>query len=74
MRDMTRHDSERLQQLIESHARYTNSARAKTILENWDHYLPHFVKVMPVDYRRALQEMQAVQDTASGADLTAGGA
>jgi glutamate synthase (NADPH/NADH) large chain len=29
------------------------------ILDNWDDYLPKFVKVMPVDYRRALQEMQA---------------
>jgi glutamate synthase (NADPH/NADH) large chain len=38
---------------------YTNSKRAKSIIDNWENFLPKFVKVMPVDYRRALQEMQA---------------
>ena len=61
MRDMTRFDAERLRQLIEQHIHYTNSARAKKILEFWDFYLPQFVKVMPVDYRRALEEMELAQ-------------
>lgn len=56
--DMTRFDSVRLRQLIESHLHYTNSAVAQRILDNWEQYLPKFVKVMPVDYRRALLEMQ----------------
>jgi glutamate synthase (NADPH/NADH) large chain len=34
---------------------------AKRILDNWKQYLPKFIKVMPVDYRRALTEMQAQQ-------------
>ncbi|RMF07127.1 MAG: glutamate synthase subunit alpha, partial [Alphaproteobacteria bacterium] len=55
--DMTRHDSERLRQLIENHLHYTGSRRAREILENWDEMLPKFVKVMPVEYRRALEEM-----------------
>ena len=55
--DMTRFDAERLHQLIENQARYTGSTRAKTILEDWDTYLPKFVKVMPVEFRRALQEV-----------------
>ncbi len=57
--DMTRYDAQRLHGLIENHLRYTGSDRARMILDNWDEYLPRFVKVMPVDYRRALQEMQA---------------
>ena len=57
--DMTRYDAQRLREMIERHAEYTGSRRAEQILENWDVYLPKFVKVMPVDYRRALQEMQA---------------
>ncbi len=57
--DMTRYDAQRLFMLIENHLRYTGSERARLILDNWDDYLPKFVKVMPVDYRRALQEMQA---------------
>jgi len=57
MRDMTSQDAERLHQLIARHAHYTNSARAKTILDNWSAYQPKFKKVMPVEYRRALAEM-----------------
>jgi len=57
MGDMTKQDAERLHQLIARHAHYTNSAKAKTILENWAVYQPKFKKVMPVDYRRALTEI-----------------
>ena len=59
--DMTRFDSIRLRQLVENHLHYTNSAVAQKILDNWSDYLPKFVKVMPVDYRRALLEMQVAQ-------------
>jgi glutamate synthase (NADPH/NADH) large chain len=55
--DMTRFDEERLRQFIESHLRYTGSGKAKLILDNWDEYRPKFVKIMPVEYRRALREM-----------------
>ena len=71
--DMTRFDAERLCSLIERHAHYTNSKRARNILEDWDNYLPKFVKVMPVDYRRALEEMQIAQLAASNANMVAGG-
>ncbi|MET0067008.1 MAG: glutamate synthase large subunit [Candidatus Thiodiazotropha sp.] len=57
--DMTRHDALRLKQLIAQHLHYTNSEVAKRILDNWEAMLQKFVKVMPVEYRRALQEMQA---------------
>ncbi|KHD08577.1 glutamate synthase [Candidatus Thiomargarita nelsonii] len=49
-------DALRLKTLIEKHWHYTNSRRAREILDNWSDYLPRFVKIMPVDYRRALQE------------------
>ncbi|MBF0247017.1 MAG: glutamate synthase large subunit [Alphaproteobacteria bacterium] len=58
-RDMTRYDEMRLKTLIEKHHHYTASARAKAILDDWAAYRAKFVKVMPVEYRRALQEMQA---------------
>jgi glutamate synthase (NADPH/NADH) large chain len=57
MADMTQLDAERLRVLIENHRRYTGSARAKAILDNFEAYLPKFVKVMPVEYRRALADM-----------------
>ncbi|PCI03964.1 MAG: glutamate synthase large subunit [Hyphomicrobiales bacterium] len=56
--DMTRFDEERLKQLIISHMHYTGSTRAKEILDNWEEYRPKFAKVMPVEYRRALREME----------------
>jgi len=59
--DMTRFDEERLHQLIENHLHYTGSTRARTILDNWADYLPKFIKVMPVEYRRALEEMARQQ-------------
>jgi len=57
--DMSRFDAIRLRQLIGNHLHYTGSPVAKRILDDWDAFLPRFVKVMPVDYRRALGEMQA---------------
>ena len=59
MSDMTRYDSERLHRLIDNHARYTGSTRAREILDNWDQYKTKFRKVMPVEYRRALKELQS---------------
>ena len=56
--DMTRHDEERLYQLISNHLHYTGSTRAKQILDAWADYRPKFRKVMPVEYRRALEEME----------------
>ncbi|WP_432757215.1 glutamate synthase large subunit [Consotaella aegiceratis] len=58
---MTGHDEERLYKLISSHLDYTGSARARTILADWDSYRPKFLKVMPVEYRRALLEMERMR-------------
>ena len=58
MHDMNGFDELRLRKLVENHLHCTGSERARHILDNWDDYLPKFVKVMPVDYRRALLEMQ----------------
>ncbi|MEJ2609014.1 MAG: glutamate synthase large subunit [Candidatus Thiodiazotropha sp.] len=65
--DMTRYDAQRLKQHIERHLHYTNSEVAKRLLDNWDVMLPKFVKVMPVEYRRALKEMQAQKSDSSAA-------
>ncbi|WP_430910214.1 glutamate synthase large subunit [Methylobacterium sp. sgz302541] len=56
--DMSGHDEERLTQLITNHLKYTGSPRAQTILDQWSTYRTKFVKVMPVEYRRALREME----------------
>ena len=54
-------DIDILRTLITRHLHYTGSARAKEILDDFSHYLPKFVKVMPTEYRRALAEIAAAQ-------------
>jgi glutamate synthase (NADPH/NADH) large chain len=46
-----------IRDLIETHQRATGSTRAEAVLKNWDAMRPKFVKVMPVDYRRALERL-----------------
>jgi glutamate synthase (NADPH/NADH) large chain len=58
-------DEAALRGKVEKHLRYTGSARAKQILDNWNDYLPKFVKVMPTEYRRALLEIAAQQKEAA---------
>jgi glutamate synthase (NADPH/NADH) large chain len=60
--DMTQFDAERLRFLIGQHHRFTGSARAQGILANWAAYRGKFRKVMPVEYRRALKELAALQE------------
>ena len=61
MANMSGFDAERLMQLVTNHYNHTGSMRAKQILDNWAEFLPRFVKVMPVEYRRALQEIEQSQ-------------
>jgi glutamate synthase (NADPH) large chain len=57
--DMSRFDAHRLHHFISRHARFTSSAIAARILAEWKTWYPKFHKVMPVEYRRALNEMKA---------------
>ena len=63
-------DEHVLREFIKNHWQHTGSVRAKEILDRWAQYLPKFVKVMPTEYRRALQEIAAQQ---VGAQLIAPG-
>ena len=52
-----------LHSLIEKHYKYTGSALAKKMLDNWSEYVGEFIQVTPIEYRRILQEerMKALQ-------------
>ncbi|WP_296635821.1 glutamate synthase large subunit [Polaribacter sp.] len=43
---------------IEKHHLYTNSKKAKVLLTDWDNSLGNFVKVMPTEYKRALERLE----------------
>jgi glutamate synthase (NADH) len=49
-----------LRSLIEEHRHYTRSEVADRVLRDFHHLLPYFVRVMPFDYKRMLEE-QAVK-------------
>ncbi|BFU90650.1 MAG: glutamate synthase, large subunit [Nitrospira sp.] len=49
-------DKQLLHGLITKHFMYTGSRRAKQVLDAFEATLPKFVKVMPVDYKRVLEE------------------
>ena len=70
MGDMLRFDAERLRILVERHLLLTGSQRARDLLGDWDHVLTRFVKVMPRDYLRALNDLKAEQvgDKAAAAE------
>ena len=55
-------DAEELKRLIQNHLSYTNSTRAKEILDSWEQALTQFIKVMPVDYKRVLEERKVLAD------------
>jgi glutamate synthase (NADPH) large chain len=59
MSDLSQFDAARLYLLVSRHAHLTGSTVAKTILGDWSAWYPKFRKVMPVEYRRALNELKA---------------
>ncbi len=62
LEDPQQSDIESLQVLLQNHLDYTKSPKAKAILENWSKSSKNFIKVMPTDYKRAL-EMMANKET-----------
>jgi glutamate synthase (NADPH) large chain len=51
-------DEQELKALIQNHVNYTNSAKGIELLENWDMSLSNFVKVMPIEYKKALKRLE----------------
>ena len=56
-----REDEMELQEMINNHLNYTGSELAKEILINWEVYLSQFVKVIPFEYKKILQEIKLEQ-------------
>lgn len=47
-----------LHELIRQHYLYTGSKLARTMLDDWYHYVEDFIQVVPIEYKRVLQEEQ----------------
>jgi len=55
-------DTDLLYGLIEKHEKLTRSSRARRVLDAWPDMVGRFVKVIPIDYRKALERMKAEEE------------
>jgi glutamate synthase domain-containing protein 3 len=49
-------DQHEVRHLLERHVHFTNSRRARSALSHWSETLREFVRVMPLEYKRALEQ------------------
>jgi glutamate synthase domain-containing protein 3 len=57
-------DRETIKRLLENHYKSTGSTKAKAILDDFEKEIRWFVKVMPTDYRRVLENAAAMEERA----------
>ena len=57
LENLQNNDLVNLKELIENHIKYTKSPKAISILKYWTKSANNFIKVMPTDYKRALEMM-----------------
>ena len=64
-------DVNELTGLITSHFNYTGSKKAKMILDDLNKYLPMFIKVIPYDYKKVLQEekLEEIKKKIAGVEI-----
>jgi len=51
-----------LKEMLENHYKYTGSERAKSILDNFDEEVKKFVKVIPIDYKKVINEIRKCKE------------
>ena len=64
LEEMEEADFEAVRDLIRNHFRYTSSKLALHLLNNWEEARWLFVKVMPKDYKAALQSQAILSKSA----------
>ena len=55
----TEREEEEVRGYLQAHVDHTGSTVAQDVLDNWSTKVPQFVKVMPVDYKRVLEQQEA---------------
>jgi glutamate synthase (ferredoxin) len=61
-------DQNTLNRMIQNHLDYTESSVAKKLLDNWSDSITKFVKVMPNDYKRMIQNIKRVTESGLSGD------
>ncbi|OAV65868.1 Ferredoxin-dependent glutamate synthase 1 [Bacteroidales bacterium Barb4] len=47
-----------LHELIRKHYHHTGSALAAQLLKSWEHHIDEFIQIVPIEYKKVLQEEQ----------------
>jgi glutamate synthase (ferredoxin) len=61
-------DIAEIHSMIQRHVKYTDSKLGRQILHLWEEMTPKFVKVIPKDYKRALESMERVKSAGLSGD------
>ncbi|MCH5339684.1 MAG: glutamate synthase large subunit, partial [Acetatifactor sp.] len=64
----SKYDVMELKGMIQEHVALTNSAKGKTILDNFGEYLPKFKKIIPHDYERVLKTIVQMEEKGLSAE------
>jgi glutamate synthase (ferredoxin) len=62
-------DIDTINTLLGRHLHYTQSSVAERILSDWPAYQPHFVKIIPKDYKRVLEAVKKARETGVSEDV-----
>ncbi|MDK1118702.1 MAG: glutamate synthase large subunit [Anaerolineae bacterium] len=63
-------DQNFIKQMLKKHIHYTDSQLAKKVLNNWHQFMPNFVKVLPLDYKRVLEKTATQKSIIQSKKLT----
>lgn len=66
-------DIAEVKRLVMLHQQYTGSTVAAGVLADWEGAVPQFVKVMPTDYKRVLDERKQAAQAAEEAEAAEAG-
>ena len=56
LEEVTEEDEKVIHELVRNHHEYTKSPKAKDVLDNFKFHMRRFVKVMPLEYKRVMDE------------------
>jgi glutamate synthase (NADPH/NADH) large chain len=71
LEELTDQDREYIGKMVTKHVHYTGSAVGQRLLNDWGNLIRKFVKVMPIDYKRALAELAKAEQIAADRELQA---
>jgi glutamate synthase (NADPH/NADH) large chain len=69
--DLDDHDRKYIHKMVTKHVQYTGSVPGQRVLNDWNTMIGKFVKVMPVDYKRALAELSKAERQKAERELQA---